>query len=88
VPSAFIPRSGVTLWSHFSTLNNVIHVKSCHSCQIMSFMSNHVVSFMSNHVVSFMSSCHVSLGLSRTEFSKVGRKGGGGVKYVFLSLRR
>jgi hypothetical protein len=48
--------------------NNVIHVKSWHSCQIMSFMS-------------------WVIGLFR-KFTKVGRKGWGGVKYVFLGLRR
>jgi hypothetical protein len=55
--------------------NHVIHLKSCHSCQIMSFMSNPVI-----HV----KSCHSWL---FQKFSKVGR-GGTGVKYVFLSLRR
>jgi hypothetical protein len=51
--------------------NHVIHIKSCHSCQIMSFMSNYIIyviyvkscqscqimSFMSNHVI-HVKSCH------------------------------
>jgi ribosomal protein L18 len=47
---------------------HVIHVKSCHSCQIMAFMSNHVIHVKSCHscqIMSFMSnlvihvkSCH------------------------------
>jgi hypothetical protein len=48
--------------------NHVLHVNSCPSCQIMSFMSNHVIqvkscrscqimSFMSNHVL-HVKSCH------------------------------
>jgi hypothetical protein len=53
---------------------HVIYVKSCHSSQIMSFMSNHVI---------YVKSCHSC---------QIGREGGGGqgggVKYVFLSLRR
>jgi hypothetical protein len=60
--------------------NHVIHVKSCHSYQILSFMSNHVI-----HV----KSCQpfAILAFSGQTFTKVGREGGG-VKYVFLGLRR
>jgi hypothetical protein len=59
------------LWSLFSALNHVIHVKlcqimsfssnhviqfkSCHSCQIMSFMSNHVIHVKSCHSCQIMS---------------------------------
>jgi hypothetical protein len=53
VPSAFIASSRE--WGH---ANHVIHVKSCHSSQIMSFMSNHEIScqimpFISNHVTGY-----------------------------------
>jgi hypothetical protein len=78
----------------------IIHVKSFHSCQIMSFFSNHVIpvkschscqimSFMSNHVIR-VKSClsFVIRAFSEQTFTKVGREGGGGVKYVFLGLRR
>jgi hypothetical protein len=76
--------------NHFIHVKHVINVKSCHSCQIMSFMPNHVIhvkschscqimSFMSNHVIhvkSCHSSCHGSLVFSRNSL----KLGGRGVK--------
>jgi hypothetical protein len=67
--------------------NHVIHVKSCHSFQILSFMSNHVIHVKSCHscqIMSFMSN-HAIHDFSR---NSVKSGGGRGVKYVFLSLRR
>jgi hypothetical protein len=49
-------------------LNHVIHVKSCHSCQIMSSMSNYVLCH----------SCHESIVLFLQAFNKVGSGSGGG----------
>jgi hypothetical protein len=61
--------------------NHVIHVKSCSSCQIMSFLSNYVI---------LVKSCQ-SFGPFPVKHSlKSGGRGGEGgvVKYVFLCLRR
>jgi hypothetical protein len=63
--------------------NHVIHVKSCHSCQIMSFMSNHVIHVKSCQIMSFMSN-HAIHDFSRNSVKSGGREGGG-VKYVFLN---
>jgi hypothetical protein len=51
--------------------NHVILVKSCPSCQIMSFLSNHVI--------------HCVIETFQVKFSEVG-EGREGVKYVFLGL--
>jgi hypothetical protein len=59
--------------------NPVIHVKSCHSCQIMSLMSNHVSHLLFGPFP----------GKHSVKSGGEGRGGeGGGVKKVFLSLRR
>jgi hypothetical protein len=68
--------------------NHIIHVKSCHSCKNMSFMSNLVNYVKSCQIMSFMSNNAIH------DFSRNSVKSGGvgwggqGVKKVFLSLRR
>jgi hypothetical protein len=69
--------------------NHVIHVKSCHSCEIMPFVSNHVIHVIHVNSCHFMSirvnschSCHLSLDFSGNSL-KLGWVGSGRVKYVF-----
>jgi hypothetical protein len=50
VPLAFIASSRELGHSDYA-----IHVKSCHSCQIMSFVSNHVIHVKSCHSCQIMS---------------------------------
>jgi hypothetical protein len=100
VPSAFIPMSGE--WCNSGHISvPVFHVKSCNSCQIMSFMSNHIIHvkschscqimpIMSNHVIHVKSCdvlCHWDFpGHNSVKSGGEGRKGG--VKYVFQGIRR
>jgi hypothetical protein len=72
------------IWSHFSGLTHVIHVKSCHSCQIMSFMSNHVIHVKSCHSCQIMSFVIGTLIPGQNSL----KSERGGVKCVFLGLWR
>jgi hypothetical protein len=77
--------------------NHVIHLKSCHLCQIMSFMSNQfihvkscrscqIMSFLSNHISHLLFGPFPDKHSVKSGLREEGRRGG--VKYVFLSLRR
>jgi hypothetical protein len=66
--------------------NHVIHVKSCHSCQILSFMSNHV----EIHVIQVIIHVYWPSNVSEQAFSKksVGGEWEGSVKKCFQGLRQ
>jgi hypothetical protein len=66
---------GIHAYANMANSNQIwqIHVNSCHSCQFMTFMSFYGIHFI----------CH-------RPFPQIQVSGGwgGGVKYVFLGLRR